>query len=88
MAFVSSNGRLGCQWVQTGDMGYRIVRVHRLHLHSLTSQSSSFILDAAQPLMEATEFHSSKVQIPLPIVDLLEADVLAAEHMADVHPAA
>ena len=36
--------------------------------------------------MKTSELHASKVQIPFPVVDLLEPDILAAEDMADVDP--
>ena len=36
--------------------------------------------------MNAAEFHGSKVQIPLAVVDLFEADVFARDDMADIDP--
>ena len=77
--------RLTCRFVsqevQTGDIGNRIVQVHHLHLHTLASEPSLRVFDASETFVKPTDLHSPKVQIPRAVVDLLEADVLPAEHV-------
>lgn len=45
------------------------------------------IFDCTLLFMEATEFDGSEIDFPEAVVDLLEADVLLGEEMADVDPA-
>ena len=46
------------------------------------------VLHQEGPFLELSEPHRADVEVPQPIVDLLEADVWLAEHMADVDPGA
>jgi hypothetical protein len=49
--------------------------------------SAVVVFDLALLFMEATEFDGSEIDFPEVVIDLLEADVLFGEEMADVNPA-
>jgi hypothetical protein len=46
------------------------------------------VLDVRGALVEAAESERAEVDIPLGVIDLDEADVLAPEGLTDVHPVA
>jgi len=68
-------------------MGTRLVQGHGLHPRVTSSWAAEGVLDFEEPFVKPAEPDGSKVQIPLFVVDLDKADVLLAEHMANVHPA-
>ena len=63
-----------------------LVQGHPLHLRVMSSYAAEGVLDAEKPFVQPPELDGTKVQVPLAVVDFGEADVLAAEHVAHVHP--
>jgi hypothetical protein len=54
----------------------------------MAPQAPERILDLHVPFVEAAEFEWSKIDVPDSVVDLLEAQVLADTHDADVDASA
>src|SRR5262249_62092868 len=55
---------------------------------SVTVESAVLVLNAQSPFVQAAEFEGPEVDVPDPVVDLLQTHVLADTHDRDVHPAA
>src|SRR3989442_10793263 len=73
------------QWT-VGEIGNKRVRGHGLH--GSAPQSAIRVFDPHMALEQAPELERSVVDIPDPIVDLLQAHVLTNADGRDVHPAA
>src|SRR6185369_13269206 len=69
-------------------MGNKKVRAHGLHFLLMPAQLSERVFDSHLLLDEASEFDRAKVDVPYPVVNLFEADVLAGAGDRDVHPIA
>ena len=49
-------------------------------------QSTVFVLDGEEPLVEPAQHDGPEGDLPQPVVDLVEGDVLLGEHVAHVDP--
>src|SRR5713226_7609202 len=65
-------------------MGNTLVRGHRQQ--SPAFHSAERVFDSPRALVKPTELEGPKVQVPLPVGDLLEADVFLLQHVTHVDP--
>ena len=52
----------------------------------MAAQSTIFVLDTHVAFVEAAEFERAEVDVPHPIVDLFQADILPGADRRDIDP--